>query len=183
MGTTGAVGVAGVGTTSAQSGMTASNEAVETASSVPCVDHWRTIESGDICYVAAGICLLIPTPAGSIAAKGCVVSGGTCFALETLERIGCGDGEVHIYEITCPVPGTYEYVAVPDCVESISETLMSVLDEYLPWTPWVADSAVEIEDTLSDDWVEVESDGEWVVSEEFVEEYLSDDDLDRIDTD
>lgn len=179
LGALGAAGTIGAGTAVAQSSDGPSQEAVEAAVNVPCVDHFTTVDAGDLCYVAAGLCLLIPTPAGAIAAKGCAVSGATCFALETIERLGCGDGKIHIYEITCPVPGTYKYVAVPDCFGDIAGVLYDVIAEYVPGVSAQSSDAKDVSDT---EFVEVESEGEWAVSEQFLEEYDAEGEIETADT-
>lgn len=91
-------------------------------------------------------------------------------------RLGYGEGEIHIYKITCPVPQQYKYIVVPDCYGDIAGVIRDVLEEYLP-NPFVEEKGgLDAADAHTSDgeFVEVESEDDWVVSKEFLKEYDSD---------
>ena len=161
----GIIGSAAVATPAVSGSVSASDEQIEPQSSIPGVTHVKTFDGGDICYAAAGMCLLIPTPAGSVAAKGCVAGSAGCFAYETLDRLGWSGCEFDLYSVPFFMP--QPYVVVPQCIPNPTSLLVDLIDEHRPSvpSPFAQEAAAE-RDTSSD-----LDENEWILSEEFVDEY------------
>ncbi|WP_152421136.1 hypothetical protein [Natronolimnohabitans innermongolicus] len=161
----GIVGGAAIATPAVSGSATASDEQVEPQSSVPGVTHVKTFDGDDICYAAAGMCLLIPTPAGSVAAKGCVVGSAGCFAYETLDRLGWSGCEIDLYSVPPFMP--QPYVVIPQCIPNPTSFLIDLINEHRPSlpSPFAQEAATEQEDKSDLD------ENEWIVSQEFADEY------------
>ena len=165
LGSIGVFGSAAIAAPAVSGSVSARNEQVEPQSSIPGVTHVKSFDGGDICYAAAGMCLLIPTPAGSVAAKGCVAGSAGCFAYETLDRLGWSGCEFDLYSVPFFMP--QPYVIVPQCIPNPTSLLIDLIDEHRPSVP--SPFAQEVASTT-----EAESDleeTEWVVSEEFADDY------------
>lgn len=159
------IGSAAIATPAVSGSVAASDEQVEPQSSIPGVTHVKTFDGSDICYAAAGMCLLIPTPAGSVAAKGCVAGSAGCFAYETLDRLGWSGCEFDLYSVPFFMP--QPYVIVPQCIPNPTSLLIDLIDEHRPSfpSPFAKDAVAKKEGTSNLD------ENEWIVSEEFADEY------------
>jgi hypothetical protein len=149
-----------------------SNE-VEPELSIPGVSKEFTVPAGVICWAAGGMCVLIPTPAGSIAAAGCATAGAGCFIYQGLKYLGWDGCDISVYSLPWFMP--QPYIVIPECLPNPIDLLTDVISNFSPWWFPLSGGTGRLSSAVVEEFgtrrTGISTEGEWAVSKEFAEEY------------